>query len=83
VRKAFKRAAYTIKGGKILVKDGEILQHILGNTIWLDVQTSETVNLSDEMRKKFREYWTVEYENYPVTENYLKISHPITVKAGV
>ena len=83
VRKAFKRAAYTIKGGKILVKDGEILQHILGSTIWLDVQTSEPVNLSGEMRKKFREYWTVEYENYPVTENYLKVSHPITVKASV
>jgi len=35
------------------------------------------------MKRKFREYWTVEYENYPVIENYLEVSHPIIVKARV
>jgi formylmethanofuran dehydrogenase subunit A len=83
VRRAFKRAGYTIKGGKLVVKNGEILKHVEGATMWLDVQTSEPVKISDEMKRKFREYWTVEYENYPVTENYLKISNPINVKASV
>jgi formylmethanofuran dehydrogenase subunit A len=32
------------------------------------------------MKRRFREYWTVEYENYPVTENYLEVSHPINVR---
>ena len=83
VRRAFKRAAYTIKDGKIVVKNDEVLKHVEGATIWLNVQSSEHVKITDDMKRRFREYWTVEYENYPVTENYLKISNPITVKASV
>jgi formylmethanofuran dehydrogenase subunit A len=83
VRRAFKRAGYTIKGGKLVVKNGEILRHVEGATMWLDVQTSEPAKISDEMKRKFREYWTVEYENYPVTENYLEVSNPIIVRASV
>jgi formylmethanofuran dehydrogenase subunit A len=47
------------------------------------VQTSEPLKISDEMKRKFREYWTVEYENYPVAENYLKVSNPTSVRASV
>jgi formylmethanofuran dehydrogenase subunit A len=83
VRRAFKRAAYTVKGGKIVVKNGEILRHVEGATMWLDVKSSEHTNITDEMRKRFRQYWTVEYENYPVAENYLEHSQPIAVTAGV
>jgi formylmethanofuran dehydrogenase subunit A len=83
VRKAFKQAAYTIKGGEIVAKNGEILKHTKGTTMWLDVQVSEPIRVTEEMKRRFREYWTVEYENYPVTENYLEVSHPITVKADV
>lgn len=83
VRKAFKKAAYTIKGGEIVAKNGEILRHVKGATMWLDVQASNPIEITDEMKRRFREYWTVEYENYPVTENYLEVSHPITVKADV
>jgi formylmethanofuran dehydrogenase subunit A len=83
VRRAFKRAAYTIKDGKIVVKDGEVLKHVEGATMWLDVQSQEPARITDEMKKRFRDYWTVEYENYPVTENYLEISKPITVRSSV
>jgi len=83
VRKAFKRAAYTIKGGKIVVKNGEIVRHADGATMWLDVRVSEPVRLTEDMKKRFKEYWTVEYENYSVGEEYLKVSNPIAVKASV
>ncbi|MBT0158706.1 formylmethanofuran dehydrogenase subunit A [Candidatus Bathyarchaeota archaeon A05DMB-2] len=83
VRRAFGNAAYTIKDGKVVVKDGEIVQHVDGRTIWLDVQTAEQVKVDEEMKRRFREYWTVEYENYPVTDHYLKISDPRTIKADV
>jgi formylmethanofuran dehydrogenase subunit A len=83
VRKMFGNAAYTIKGGKIVAKNGEILRHVKGTTMWLDVQVSNPIEITEEMRRRFREYWTVEYENYPVTENYMEISHPITVRADV
>jgi formylmethanofuran dehydrogenase subunit A len=83
VRKAFRNSAYTIKDGKIVVKDGEIVQHVDGRTMWLDVQTAEQVKVDEELKRRFKEYWTVEYENYPVTEHYLKASEPITIKADV
>jgi formylmethanofuran dehydrogenase subunit A len=83
VRRAFKRAAYTIKTGKIVVKNGEVLKHVEGATMWLNVQSSEPVKITEDMKRRFREYWTVEYENYPVAEDYLKISNPITIKASV
>ncbi len=83
VRRAFENAAYTIKGGKIVAKKGEILRHVEGATMWLDVQVSEPIRITEEMKRRFRDYWTVEYENYPVTENYLEFSHPITIKADV
>jgi len=82
-RRAFSDAAYTIKDGKVVAKDGEILQHADGRTMWLDVQTAEQIKVDEEMKRKFREYWTVEYENYPVTDQSLKISDPITIKADV
>jgi formylmethanofuran dehydrogenase subunit A len=83
VRRAFANAAYTIKDGRVVVKDGEVVQHADGKTMWLDVQTAEQVKVDEEMRRKFKEYWTVEYENYPVSDHYLKIPSPITIKADV
>jgi formylmethanofuran dehydrogenase subunit A len=83
LRKAFKRATYTIKDGKIVVKNGEIVKHLEGATMWLDVKVSESANITEDMKRRFRDYWTVECENYPVTENYLEISNPINVEAKV
>jgi len=83
VRRALKHAAYTIKGGEIVVKDDEIVQSLKGKTMWLDVQTSEPASLTDSIRQRFREYWTVEYENYPVTDRYLEVSYPIAVRADI
>ena len=83
VRRAFKHAAYTIKGGEVVVRDDAIVQSFKGRTMWLDVQTSEPVSLTDSMKQSFREYWTVEYENYPVTDHFIEVSHSIAVKADV
>jgi len=83
VRKALRRAAYTIKGGQTVAKSGEIVASPDGSTFWLDVKTAEPAEVGEEMKAKFRDYWTVEYENYPVPEHYLSVSQPITVKAGV
>ncbi|MEM3464066.1 MAG: formylmethanofuran dehydrogenase subunit A [Candidatus Bathyarchaeia archaeon] len=83
VRKAFKQAAYTIKAGEIVAKDGEVTRHMNGATMWLDIQVSEPVRVSEEMKRRFKEYWTVEYENYPVSEHHLAVSNPIAVRATV
>jgi formylmethanofuran dehydrogenase subunit A len=83
VRKAFRDAAYTIKDGKIVVKDGQVVQNTDGRTMWLDVETKEQCQIDEDMKNKFRQYWTIEYDNYPVYDHYLKVPQAIPVKAGV
>jgi len=83
VRKAFRNTAYTVKDGKIVVKDGEVVQNVDGRTMWLDVETTGQVQVDQDMKSRFKEYWTVEYDNYPVYDHYLKVPEAIAVKAGV
>ncbi len=67
----------------MVVKDGVIVKHLDGHTMWLDVKVSEPARITADMKKRFKEYWTVEYENYPVNEDHLKGLNPITVEARV
>ena len=83
VRKAFGMASYTIKDGIIVVKNGKVVQTVNGKTMWVDVDTTEQVKIDDDIKRRFKEYWTVEYDNYPVSDHYIKISDPISVKAAV
>lgn len=83
VRKAFRKAAYTIKGGEIVSRNGEIVRHVDGSTMWVDVKVSEPTEVKDDLKKRFKEYWTVEFENYPVANECLKASNPIPVEAAV
>ncbi|MEM1586121.1 MAG: formylmethanofuran dehydrogenase subunit A [Candidatus Bathyarchaeia archaeon] len=87
VQRAFSRAAYTIKGGEIVVKGGEIVRAPDGKTYWINFESSSQIDplssVSASLKKKFREYWTVELENYFIPERYLKHSVPISIKAGV
>ena len=83
VRRAFKRAAYTIKGGEVVVKDGQIVKSVSGRTFWVDVKTSLPLEVNDDLKRKFREYWTIEYENYPLPDGYLHNPAPISIKAEV
>jgi formylmethanofuran dehydrogenase subunit A len=83
VRRAFSNAVYTIKDGEIVVKDAEIVATPPGRTIWLDVQTKEPCRIDEEMKRKFKDYWTIEFDNYPVTDHYIKVPEKRTIKASV
>lgn len=84
VRKAFKESVYTIKDGKIVAKDGEVVDNTTpGRTMWVDVKTKQPCIINEEMKRKFREYWSIEYENYPVSDHYVKVSDKLTVEASV
>jgi len=82
-RRAFKRAAYTIKSGEIVSQNGEIIKSVNGTTMWADVELSHPAEVTEDFKKRFREYWTVEFENYPVSAEGLKASLPIRVEAKV
>jgi formylmethanofuran dehydrogenase subunit A len=87
--KAFEQAAYTIKDGEIVVKDGEVVKQVFGKTYWVDVECASSqcdtsrARANDNIKKKFKDYWTVEYENYPIRDGFLHHSAPVAVKAEV
>jgi formylmethanofuran dehydrogenase subunit A len=83
VRRAFGNAAYTIKDGVVVVKNGEVIKQVGGKTMWLDVQTAEPCQIDEDMKRRFKEYWTVEYDNYPVLDHYLRAPEPIPIEAKV
>jgi formylmethanofuran dehydrogenase subunit A len=84
IRKAFKHAVYTIKGGEIVAKDGEIVKSVEGKTFWVDVETSPSVNeFAPRLKRVFEDYYTVQYENYIVPEHHLDVSCPVHTRAEI
>jgi formylmethanofuran dehydrogenase subunit A len=83
VQKAFERAAYTIKNGEVVVKEGEIVKSLNGKTIWTKIALSSPMEVGPELKQRFREYWTVEYDNYLIPEHYIHKSAPISIQAEV
>jgi formylmethanofuran dehydrogenase subunit A len=83
IRRAFKHAAYTVKDGQIVVKDGEVVKVVGGRTFWVDVETKNASVETTALKKEFEKYYTVQYDNYLVPEHHLAVSAPIHVKADV
>lgn len=83
IKKAFERAVYTIKGGEVVSRKGEVVKPVLGRTYWTDVKTLKPNEASSDFKERFEDYWTVQYENYPIPERYLHSSKPIPIKAEV
>ena len=82
IRRAFKHAAYTIKDGQVVVKNGEIVKVVSGRTFWVNVETENALDETvSALREKFEKYYTVQYENYQVPEHHLAVSAPVHVKA--
>jgi formylmethanofuran dehydrogenase subunit A len=79
----FHRTMYTVKGGEIVVKNGEIVKSVNGSTYWTDIHTKEPLKVEADVKQRFEKYWTVQYENYPIPDKYLHSSHPIPIEAEV
>ncbi len=84
LEKAFASASYTIKGGEIVTKDGEITAAPLGATHWVDAEIPEKVEeaLMKDLEKEFKKYYTVSLKNYPVEDEYLPVQKVHKVGGG-
>jgi formylmethanofuran dehydrogenase subunit A len=82
IKSAFSSAAYTIKDGQVVVKDGQITATPVGRTYWVDAKVPQ--HHHDEMMKdivkKFKNYYSIQLANYMVQDEYL--THPQVIKAG-
>jgi len=81
VRKALRRAWFTIKGGEIVVKSGEIVGAPVGRTYWVKASVPDDVKqkVLSRLEEEFDEYYTVKLRNYEIPESYLARSAPVAV----
>jgi len=80
-----RRAAYTLKEGEIVVKDGQLVKSVSGRIFWTDSKVSDDLakSMESELRSKFNKYYTVQMNNYIVAEKNIVNSSPVMVKADV
>lgn len=85
IRKAFKETLYTIKNGKIVSKQGQIAGNSYGNTFYTESQVSKNLeaDLIKDIQSRFKDYYTIELENYPITDNFLRNPAKINCEAEV
>lgn len=69
VRRALRRAAYTIKDGRVVVKDGEVVESAQGRVYWVDPRVDADLmnTVVEDLRARFRDYYTVQMENFIIT----------------
>lgn len=72
IEKAFSLAAYTIKDGQIVVKDGEITATPMGTTICAEGKVKESVMeaMLEDVRAHWRDHYSINFANYPVQDAY-------------
>lgn len=82
VKSTLSRAKYTIKGGTLVSKDGEILASPMGKTYWVDasVPQEDMERLMSDLKEKFERYYSIKLSNYMVQDAYVK--NPVVIIAG-
>lgn len=85
VEEKFARASCTIKGGEVVVKDGEIVKVVQGKTLYIDAKVDEGLEreLMRDLDYYFKRFYSVNLANYPVQEVYLTNPTPIKLNTEV
>lgn len=77
---ALQNSAYVLKDGNIIVKDGSVVSEgTHGRTYWINSLYDGELEkqVESEVEKVFKKYYSVNFANYPVQEEYLPKSCPI------
>ncbi len=80
VENAFGKAAYVFKDGNLAVKDNKITApNLSGRTYWVNTVYNSALEkqVVDEVEEMFKKYYSVNFANYAVQDNYLPHSCPI------
>lgn len=73
IEKAFTLTSYTIKGGEIVVKDGEIVATPIGDTFWAKTNVDEDLMdaMIQDIKTRWRDHYSINFNNYAVQEAYV------------
>ena len=72
IEKAFTLAAYTIKDGQIVVKDGEITATPMGTTICAEGKVKDGVMeaMLEDVKAHWRNHYSINFNNYAIGDHY-------------
>jgi len=72
IEKAFSRAAYTIKEGQIIVKNGEIMATPMGTLIRAEGKFKESFHeeMMEEVLASWRDHYSINFNNYAIQDAY-------------
>jgi len=81
----FSRTLHTIKRGRVVARDGEVVVEGANSTIWsrAHVPPEYDMGKDPEFIKKFEQYYTVRMNNYPVQDVYLPRGIRIETEASL
>ena len=73
IEKAFSLAAYTIKDGQIVVKNGEITATPMGTTICAEGKVKDEImeSMLEDVKAHWRDHYSINFANYPVHKAYV------------
>ncbi|HMZ31540.1 MAG TPA: amidohydrolase family protein, partial [Methanoregulaceae archaeon] len=73
VMAGFGKTRYTIKRGRVVARDGDVVVEGANSTIWTrsTVPPGYDLSVDPEFMKKFEQYYTIRMSNYPVQDVYL------------
>ncbi|WOF15298.1 formylmethanofuran dehydrogenase subunit A [Methanoplanus sp. FWC-SCC4] len=67
---AFGNAKYFLKGGDLIIDDGEIISNGNKRTFWVNSKTEMTEQVERDVSERFKRYYTVSQNNYEVKESH-------------
>ncbi|MFX0001359.1 MAG: formylmethanofuran dehydrogenase subunit A [Candidatus Hodarchaeota archaeon] len=72
IEKAFTLAAYTIKNGQIVVKDGEIIAAPMGTTLCAEGKVADSTMeaMLEVVKTHWRDHYSINFNNYDIGEYY-------------
>lgn len=80
VETSLQNASYVFKDGQIVVQNGTVVNPKLhGRTYWADSVYNEGIEqqVVSEVEQMFKQYYSVNFANYPVQDEYLLKSTPV------
>jgi formylmethanofuran dehydrogenase subunit A len=64
----FSHPRYVLKGGEVVVVDGQIMTELRGRTLF--VAPSYDPGIEAHIRQHFRENYTISFDNYPISQEH-------------
>ncbi|MDD1723915.1 MAG: formylmethanofuran dehydrogenase subunit A [Methanospirillum sp.] len=79
IEKAFSSAEYVFKSGTLVVNHGEIVSNGNKRTLWVDAKVPSNAQLERDVQMKFLKYYSVNLNNYEVSDHYVPNPYVIEV----